>query len=63
MTAVVIGLLFIVLGAAGLAHWPQDFLVVVRGFGPLSILIGGLVSLIAGIASFRQGRADDRNKN
>jgi hypothetical protein len=62
MTAVIFGLGFILLGAWGLLYWFQDFLMALRGFGPISILIGGVVALISGIASFRVKNADDKSK-
>jgi predicted phage tail protein len=62
MTAILIGLVFIVAGLMGMAHWFHDFLLVMRGFLPVSIFIGGVVSLIAGIASF-ETRSPDEKKN
>lgn len=62
MTAVVIGVVFIFLGGWGLIHWFSDFLVVLRGFGPISVFLGGLVAVMSGIASFRGSSTDDQSK-
>ncbi len=63
MTAVVIGIVFIAIGGLGMLHWSQDFLAMVRGFGPFSMFIGGLVSLIAGIGSTKKKNTDDGGKS
>ncbi len=47
--AVIIGILFIAIGIGGLVSWFPDFLSVLRGLGPISILLGGIVALVAGI--------------
>lgn len=62
MTAVVIGILFIVLGAYGLLSWFHDFVTVLRGFIPFSILVGGLVAVVSGISSLRPKRSDESAK-
>lgn len=62
MTAILIGLLFIGAGLCGMVYWFHDFLLVMRGFLPVSIFIGGVVSLIAGIASF-ETRSPDAKKD
>lgn len=62
MTAVVIGIAFIVMGCFGLLYWFADFLVFLRGFGPVSVLIGGIVALISGVASLRPKRTNENAK-
>lgn len=62
MIAAVIGIAFILIGGWGLVHWLADFMAVLRGFGPLSIFVGGVVALIAGLASFRPPRANGDDK-
>ena len=62
MTAVIVGLGFIFLGAWGFFYWFQDFLTEFKGFGPISILIGGLITMVIGISSFRKPRTDESHK-
>ncbi len=62
MTAVVIGIIFVVLGGYGLLFWFKDFVTVLRGFLPVSILVGGIVALISGIGSLRPKRSDEKAK-
>ncbi|MCG3205408.1 MAG: hypothetical protein KCHDKBKB_02129 [Elusimicrobia bacterium] len=62
MTAVVIGCVFIFLGGWGLLYWFQDFLTLIRGLGPISVLVGGLIALVAGISSFRASDAQPGSK-
>lgn len=59
MTAVLVGLVFIAGGLWGIARWFPDFMATLRGIGPVSILIGGVVAVIAGLSSFRGGRVDE----
>jgi len=56
MTAVIVGLGFIVLGIFGFVHWFVEVLAVLKGFGSLSLIVGGLVAVIAGLSSFRPSR-------
>jgi hypothetical protein len=62
MVAVLVGLLFIVGGLWGVVRWFPDFMVMLKGFGPVSILIGGVVAFITGIASFQSRRVNDKDK-
>jgi len=62
MTAILIGIVFMVLGVWGVMTWFSDMLVVLRGVIPLSLLVGGAVGLITGIGSFQSRRGDDNKK-
>lgn len=59
MTAVIVGIGFIVIGLWGISHWFQPFLFFMRAFVPLSFLLGGVVSLVVGIASLRPNKISD----
>lgn len=60
--AVLVGILFIILGLWGITHWFQDFLAVVRGFIPVSLVVGGIVALSAGVTTFRPRHKNDKHK-
>lgn len=60
MTAIVVGVIFIVVGLWGVVHWASDLLAVLRGLGPVSVLLGGIVAVVAGISSFRPPRTDSK---
>lgn len=62
MIAVLVGLIFIAAGFWGLLRWFGDFMVMVRGLGPISILLGGLVGVLAGISSLQARRKNDGSK-
>lgn len=62
MVAVVVGLTFISLGAWGLLVWFDEFLFTVKGWGPISLILGGLIAIIMGISSFRAVRDGQRPK-
>ncbi|MCK9582381.1 MAG: hypothetical protein M0Q46_01985 [Endomicrobiales bacterium] len=53
MLAILVGILFIVAGCLGVLVWASDFIVVVRGFMPFMIAIGGIISVVAGISSIK----------
>lgn len=62
MIAVLVGLVFVVAGAWGIAHWFPDFVVVVRGLGPVSVLLGGLVAVVTGLSSLPPRRRGNVEK-
>lgn len=63
MTAIFVGIIFVVGGAWGLIRWFPDFLIVARGLFPLSLLMGGVMAVIAGIGSLQSRRSDGDKKN
>lgn len=62
MLAIVFGLMFIVLGLWGIIHWLPDVMVIVRGLAPAMFCSGGLLAVIAGIASIRDDMEDRAQK-
>jgi len=63
MTAIFVGIAFIVFGVWGIINWFQAFIFFVEGVVPLSLLLGGLISMIAGIASVQARRGNEKSKN
>lgn len=57
MLAVILGLVFVVLGFWGVVAWWVSFKLVLKGLVPAMILCGGLLSVIAGIASIKDAMA------
>jgi thiol:disulfide interchange protein len=53
MLAIVLGCLFIVFGLWGMVRWLPDVMVIVRGMTPAMFCCGGLLAVVAGIASIR----------
>jgi len=51
MLAIIVGLVFMVLGLLGLLAWWPDFVAVFKGFVPVMIMIGGLIAVVAGATS------------
>ena len=51
MLSIVIGIVTLVLGLAGIWVWHTDFFVVLRGLIPLSLVFAGVVAIIAGFSS------------
>lgn len=62
MLSILVGLVFIALGISGILAWFPDFLVMLRGFGPLSLLLGGIVAAIMGFASLMRRSTDEKSK-
>lgn len=55
--AIFVGLIFIALGLWGLSHWLPDFLVVIKGLGPLVLLTSGVLAVVVGLASLGARRS------
>jgi hypothetical protein len=53
MLAILFGLIFIVFGLWGIVRWLPDVMMIVRGMAPAMLCCGGLLAVIAGIASIR----------
>jgi hypothetical protein len=53
MVALIVGIIIVVLGVAGIARWPGDFVHVLKGSVPAMLVCGGLLAVIAGITSIK----------
>lgn len=62
MIAMLVGLVFVAAGAWGIARWFPDFLIVLRGLGPVSVLLGGLVAVVTGVSSMGPRRRSNDEK-
>jgi len=62
MIAVFVGVMFLILGAFGAIIWLHDLVTVVRGFGTLSLILGGILAVIFGIASLTSPRVDGKKE-
>jgi hypothetical protein len=62
MIAILVGLIFIGAGFWGLVTWSSDFLSVMRGLGPISLFLGGIVGILAGVSSLQARRKNDGSK-
>ena len=51
MLAVLLGLIFAVAGGLGMYLWKADFLIVLKGLLPALFLVGGAISVVAGVTS------------
>ena len=63
MIAILLGGIFVVFGLWGIIQWFGDFLVVLKGFGSVSLLLGGLIAVISGFASLRSSRSNEKSKD
>jgi hypothetical protein len=57
MIALIVGIVFIVLGALGLIFWGRDFVVVLKGSLPAIFVLSGLAALALGISQLRDKMA------
>lgn len=62
MIASLIGILFIALGLYGILNWAHEFVVVIKGLVPISLILGGLLGLFAGVSSLQARRKKDHAK-
>lgn len=53
MVALIGGLITIGLGVLGLIKWIPDFILVLRGSIPAILICGGILAVIAGVASIK----------
>jgi hypothetical protein len=62
MIATLIGSVFILFGFWGILTWYHDFLAVLRGFLPISMVFGGIVAVSSGLSSLRKPRSNEKTK-
>ncbi len=53
MLATTVGIAFVLLGSWGMIHWGQELIFVLKGLLPISLVLGGVVAAIVGIASLK----------
>jgi len=54
LTGIVGGGIAVVLGLLGLIFWWDLFLIFLKGSVPLILLLGGIISLVAGISEIKE---------
>lgn len=62
MAAFIFGLIFAVIGAWGLVRWFQPFMDVVKGFLPVCLLLGGILAIVIGISTIKEGMQEKTEK-
>lgn len=62
MIATLVGCIFIVVGLWGISEWFGDFVIMAKGFVPVSLVLGGLVALVSGLSSMRKPRGNEKPK-
>lgn len=62
MMATLAGACFIFVGVWGIMQWFPDFLIVLKGFLPISLVLGGLVALASGLSSLKKPRSHEKTK-
>ena len=54
MTGVVGGGVAVIIGLLGLIFWLDSFFVILKGSIPIILLLGGIISLVAGISEIKE---------
>ena len=54
MTGVIGGGIAIIIGLFGLIFWWDSFITILRGSVPIILLLGGIISLVAGISEIKE---------
>ncbi|MCS7184549.1 MAG: hypothetical protein NZ870_01285 [bacterium] len=54
MKALIIGIVFAVVGVLGIVYWIKDVVVVIKGSIPLFLLMGGVIAIVAGVSSIKE---------
>ena len=62
MLAIIVGLVFAVLGVWGVVCWWCDFMTVLKGLVPFMIFVGGCISIVAGFTAIRDAMDDAKLK-
>ena len=62
MITILVGIALLVAGMYGMIAWFPEFLGFVKGMGPVTLVIGGFISILMGIASFRPQEPHERKK-
>lgn len=62
MISFLIGLLFIATGLYGIVRWFPDFAIVLRGLIPMSLVLGGLVAVVAGFGAITGRKRSNAKK-
>jgi predicted membrane channel-forming protein YqfA (hemolysin III family) len=62
MTAVSVGIVFVLMGLFGLVVWLHEVLFVLKGFLPLVLCVSGIVALMAGVSTFGQKKSNAAEK-
>jgi arginine exporter protein ArgO len=60
MLAIIFGLLFAVAGIWGIAVWWADFIIFLKGFLPVMIFCGGIISIFVGITAISDALKDKK---
>jgi hypothetical protein len=56
MLSIIFGLVAVTLGLSGVWLWHRDFMVVMKGLFPVSLLLAGIVAIIVGAANLTSPR-------
>lgn len=54
MLSALIGLVVSIIAFFGLIMWWNEFLIIFKGFIPISFIFGGIVGIISGISGWRK---------
>ncbi|MBN1872491.1 MAG: hypothetical protein JW800_07965 [Candidatus Omnitrophica bacterium] len=62
VTSIIGGGIAIIIGIIGLINWWDSFAVIMKGFLPLILLLGGVVSLAAGISDIKKTSRPEKKR-
>lgn len=54
MKALIIGIVFSVIGIVALVAWKVDVWTVIKGLIPLFLIMGGIIAIVAGVSSIKE---------
>ena len=60
MSVLIGGAISVILGIIGIIEWRSDFAVVLRGTGPLFLLLGGVIALYVGYDDLQEKLREDK---
>ncbi len=56
--AIAAGLIAVLLGLWGMFHWAGEFLIIIKGLIPVSLVFAGIVALIVGLSAKSSSPSD-----
>lgn len=63
MLAVIIGLVFSIIGLWGIISYLPQMAIVAKGLVPFMVFVGGCISIVAGITAIRDSLDEGKAKN
>lgn len=62
MSLLISGIVSVILGVIGLSHWLSDFLIILKGGVPITLILGGILAVYVGLDAMQDRIREERQK-